>query len=306
MNRAYHLGALKLDSDLELLGLIPWDGPQNTRADVTVRLGMVAPQLERPDTVAPIFQTKGRGEYLLALPGTGRILVQDGRQVTVNPDPAADPIDICAVLSTTVQAVLWHQRGLLPLHACAVSVNGRVLALAGPSACGKSVLAALLSGMGHQVMADDICVVDVQAGAGVRMPPITPHLRLWRDALNRLGIAPEGLRRTLSTKEQFLSEGHDASGREPRALAAVVVLTRLSGGALSIKRLHGALAVRALHDVVHTQRPARALGCDREIFAALARLANEGVRVWRLEIPDDPASLGDAARLALSALEAQG
>jgi hypothetical protein len=36
---------------------------------VVLRLGKVPPRLETPDHIAPIFQTRGRGEYLLALPG---------------------------------------------------------------------------------------------------------------------------------------------------------------------------------------------------------------------------------------------
>src|SRR5205085_1412829 len=127
MSHAYRLSALKLESDLDLPELMPWDGPDDISADLTFRLGKVPLRLEAPDHVAPVFQTKGHGRYLLALPGTGRILVQDGRRVTIDPDPEADPTDICAFLTSTIQAVLWHQRGLLPLHACAVAVDGRAV-----------------------------------------------------------------------------------------------------------------------------------------------------------------------------------
>jgi len=135
--------------------------------------------------------------------------------------------------------------------------------------------------------------------------PISPHLRLWRDALDHLGIPAEGLRRALSAKEQFHVDRHAGCVRQPQKLAAVVVLTRRSGGALSIERLYGPLAVGALRDMVHTRRPARALGRDSEIFAALTRLAAGGVTVWRLRVPDDPARLGEAAEMALAALEAR-
>jgi hypothetical protein len=305
MSPAYRLSALKLDSDLDLPDLMTWDGASDAPADVTIRVDKVPPRLNAPDHVAAVFQTEGDNEYLFALPGTGRIRVQQGRTITVDPDPAADPTDIGAFLTSTVQAVLWHQRGLLPLHACVIVIEGRALGLAGPPASGKSTLAALLADKGHGVMADDIAVIDTRGPTGIKVLPISPHLRLWREALGYLGIPAAGLRRALSAKEQFHVNRLARGVREPQELAAVIVLTRRSGGTLSLERVRGACAVGALRDMIHTRRPARALGRDPEIFSALARLVTAGVTVWRLRVPDDPACLRRAAAMALTALEAR-
>jgi len=299
---AYRLSALKLDSDIDLPELMPWDGRTDDPADITFRFGAVPPRLDEADHVGPVFQTRGRAEYLLNLPGTGRILVRQGSKVTIDADPAADAVDVRAFLVSTVQAVLWHQRGLLPLHACVVALDGRALALAGPAAAGKSTLAAILSAKGCRVLSDDVCVLDVREG-GVMALPVSPHLRLWSDALDHLGIPAGALPRTLSAKEQFLMVDKAGALREPQKLAAVVVLTRRSGGALSLMRIQGSLAVGALRDMVHTRRPARALGRDPEIFAGLTRLAAADAGIWRLRVPDDPGRLGEAAATALTVLE---
>ncbi len=304
MHRAYYLAALKLDCDFDLPGLLPWDGPATVPADVVFRLGRVPTRLEMPDHLAAIFQTRGRSEYLLALPGTARFLVRDGSQVTIELEPGADRNSTRAILAGPIQAVLWHQRGLLPLHANAVLVNGRAVALAGPTASGKSTLAAVLAAMGHQPIADDVCVVDAHVGAECAVLPGSPVLRLWRDTLDHLGIAAEGLPRALSEKEQFFVDRSERFLREPQKLAAVVLLLRRSSGALTIERLHGPDAVGALHRVVHTRRPARALGRDPEIFFALTRLLAARVTVWRLRVPDDLACLSEAASKVLAMLEA--
>src|SRR5262249_17464149 len=89
MTNAFRLSGLKLQSDLDLPALPPWDGPEAAPADVVIRLGKVPSRLDRPDHIAPIFQTGG-GAYLLALPGTGRILVRNGKDVTVEPEAGAD------------------------------------------------------------------------------------------------------------------------------------------------------------------------------------------------------------------------
>jgi hypothetical protein len=303
MSYAYRVCALKIESDLDLPELTPWVGTADSAADVVIRLGKVPSRLAAPGHVAPIFQTRGRAEYLLVLPGSGRVLVSRGTEVTVDLEPAADPTDTRAILTSSILAVLWHQRGLLPLHASVLATHGRALALAGPAASGKSTLAALLSAKGLGIVADDVCVIDARADGNITVLPVSPHLRLWRNTLDHLGIPTEGLLRMLSTKEQFLLDGHASSICEPQRLAAVVVLSRRTGGTISIARHQGALAVGALRDVVHTRKPARALGRDSEIFSALTRLA-ANVAVWRLRVPDDPAFLDDAAAMALGALEA--
>jgi hypothetical protein len=304
MSHAYRLSALKLESDFDLPELLPWDGPVDASADVVVKLGKVPSRLDSPDHIAPIFQTKGRGEYLLTLPGTGRILVQDGARVTVEPEPGADPTDTRAILTGPIQAMLWHQRGLLPLHASVVSVEGRSIALAARSAAGKSTLAAILAATGHQVMSDNIGVVDISPGNEARVLPGSPYLRLWRDALNRLGIAVDGLKRTSSAKERYLVDCLDGSPRKPQKLAAIVLVSRGLTRAVTIARLHGFQATAALHDVVHMRRPARALARDPDIFSILTRLVSSGVTVWRLKVPDDPACLREAAATVPTVLEA--
>jgi hypothetical protein len=306
MSHTYRLCTLKLESDFELPELTAWGGPTDSPADVVFRLGAVPPRLDAPDHVAPIFQTKGHSEYLLALPGTGRILVRNGSHVAIDPEPRADSTDTRAILAGPIQAVLWHQRGLLPLHASSVVVNGLAVALAGPPAAGKSTLAAALSAEGHKILADDVCVVDVGDGADVTVLPGFPRLRLWRDALDRLGIAAKGLQRALSSGEKYFVDPCEGFACEPQKLGAVIVLSRGASVTPTIDRLRGAHIIGALHEIVHTRRPARALGRHTQIFAALTRLAPTRVTVWRLKVPDDPACLNETATKVLTTLEARG
>jgi hypothetical protein len=303
MNYAYRLATLKLESDLELLELSPWDGPAAAQADVAVRFGKVPLRFETPDRVEAIFQTRGRDEYLLSLPGTGRILIRHGREVTVEPEADADPLYTRALLTGPMQAMLWHQRGLLPLHANAVAIGDRAVALAGPSAAGKSTLAAILARDGHLILADDVCAVDIGANPprATVLPGVAP-LRLWRDTIERLGLPLNGLRRALSDKEKFLVDRWSGC-REPRRLAAVIVLARRMNVALAIERLEGPLVDRMLRGVVHMRRQARALCREEDVSAGLAQMTQAGVTVWRLKVPDDPGCLEQAAAKVKDVLE---
>jgi len=298
MTQAYHFNGLKLESDFHLPALAPWDGPRHARTDIVVRQAEVSPQLDSPDHVAPVFQTKGASEYLLALPGTGRILVRNGEEVLVDAEPGADP---STILGGTLQAMLWHQRGLLPLHGSVVVASDQAIALCGHSAAGKSTLAAVLAGRGHAVVADDVCVIDpektqVLAGCG--------RLRLWRDALDRLSVQIQTLERAARDKEKYVLDCGVRSAQARHPLAAVILLSRQQSGAVMIERLRGARAAVALHRVVHMRRPAAALDRGPDIFAALTRLVAAGVTVWRLRVSRGVPSLDEAATLALGVLKA--
>jgi hypothetical protein len=294
MSHAYRLSALKLLSDIELPELMPWDGGGDAPADLVFRVGEVpiGPDAS-DDTLARV-----RDRYLMGYPGETRILIENGRDITVEPACGIDSTDIRSILMAPVQAVMWHQRGLLPLHASAVATNGRAVALAGPSGAGKSTLAAALSGKGLEVLADDICVIDASDGADVL--PSTPRLRLWRDSLEHFGIAADGLPRALSRREKYLIECGDWSSPQRRKLAAVVLLSRETESGVDLEQLRGVRSMIELQNVVHMLPAARALGLGPAIFAALTSLPAAGVMVWRLAMPDDRAYLDEAAARILT------
>ncbi|MEA2904155.1 MAG: hypothetical protein QOI12_1542 [Alphaproteobacteria bacterium] len=302
MNYVYRLASLKLASEFELPGLTAWEGPADAAADLIFRVGNVPVRLHNADHVAPLFQTRGRSEYLLALPGSARILIRNGREVTIESEAGIDPTGVRALLGGPVQAVLWHQRGLLPLHANVVVINGHAVALAGHSAAGKSTLAAVLMAHGHTMMTDDICVVEARAGADPRVLPGYPRLRLWRDTLDHLGIATEGLSRALFGKEKYFVDCADGAPSSPQRLAAVILLSRraTASDTVALAPLHGFDATVELQRVVHMRRPAHALGRGADVFAALTHLA-AGASIWRLNVPDDPAFLDRAAEKVLTA-----
>jgi hypothetical protein len=299
--RSYRLCGLKLDSDFDLPALPEWDDPAEAPADVSCRRGVVPSCLKQPDYIAPIFQTSGAGEYLLVLPGTGRILLRAGNDITVEPEFGPAPSNLSTILAGPIQAVLWHQRGLLPLHASVVVIEGRAVALCGDGAAGKSTLAAVLAAQGYHVIADDIGVVDTRGSEEVLAPPGGARLQLWRDALVELGVATDGLKRAPPHQEKYF---FDCRGRIPferYELAAVVQLVRNALPPARLVRLRGAQAANALYNCVHSQRSARALGRAQPIFAAFPRMAFAGVEFWRLMVPEGLAGLREAAARLLAA-----
>ena len=301
---AYDLNGLKLESDFPLPAFAAWDGSRDAFADVAIRRGKVPSRLDRPDHVAPLFQTSGAGEYLLVLPGTGRFLVRGGSEIAVEPETDTAATNLSAILAGPVQAALWHQRDLLPLHASVVVIKGRAIALCGCGAAGKSTLAAILAAQGYDVIADDICVVDARSNGKVLVPPCRAKLQLWPDALAGLGIATDGLKRAVPDKERYLHECGSSMPPQPQRLAAVVSIVRHHTlPPATFERLRGTQAADALHDSVHSPRSAAALGRAQAIFTAFARMAAAGVSFWRLTVPEGQPGLREAAAKLLATLE---
>jgi hypothetical protein len=112
------------------------------------------------------------------------------RTIVVHRASEADPRLIPIFLEGNVLAHALAADGLLVLHATAVEVGGRALAIVGPSGAGKSTLGALLCAAGARLVADDALRVDA-TGSGVVCFPGSRGLRL-RKAAASLGREIEG------------------------------------------------------------------------------------------------------------------
>jgi hypothetical protein len=176
----------RLASDVQLGELAPAT-LDDSRPQVILRLGRVAPRLPGASASFGGLQVAGPAA-LLTLPGIGRFLLDEGREIVVDPHPRVSDRNLRLFLLGSVLGVLCHQRGLLPLHANAIVAGPGAVAFAGPSGAGKSTLAAEFQRRGFRLLADDVCMVDFdENGAALAWPGI-PRLKLWADAANRFGL----------------------------------------------------------------------------------------------------------------------
>lgn len=264
----------RVASDLPLPDLPPWTGADR-EPDLEVRLGEVPDHLPAAVHSGPLLQVASDGTCRYALDGIAAFLVEGGRRVTVQPRMAPDAPDIRVLLLGSVFGFLCHQRGLLPLHAGCVEVGGRAVALAGASGMGKSTLTAAFRRRGHPVLADDVTVVHVAAEGGPRVLPAFPRLKLWRDAIDGLGLRVDGLERSRLGLEKFnlpLAVGFRA---EPLPLAAIYMLETVNDRRhAGIVPLRGVDLMVALTGIVYRRMMAIHAGRQGVMMAGLIRLAS--------------------------------
>lgn len=91
---------------------------------------------------------------------------------------AATIDDASLVFPNTVLSVALGTRHDVMLHASAVAIEGRTLAICGTSMSGKTTLATSLSLAGAAVVTDDALRLNIKSGAPLRCFPGVPELRL--------------------------------------------------------------------------------------------------------------------------------
>ena len=271
----YAAYGLALDSDLELPDL---EVVAAATPDITVRLGGV-------DDPAPEAQHRPNGMWVedgrvgIDVPEVARYSCEGGTRITVQPVPGATDDMLRLFLLGSALGILLAQRGHLVLHGNAFRVGEACAVVVGRSGAGKSTLAAEMHRRGHAVLSDDVVPVD----AGGRALPGWPRMKLWRDALDRIGLPSDDLRRVNPSYEKF-HVPLDRPDLGPLPVRWIYMLDRHEGP-LRIEPLTGATVFDCLHE--HAYRNEVLVGALRAShFARSAELAGR-VRFARVFRPYD-------------------
>jgi len=166
--------------------------------------------------------------------------------LTVTPDPTADPGIVDLVAWGAPIAALLTLAGECVLHASAVDIHGRAIAIAGPSGAGKTTLAAALCREGARLAADDLLRIDLTTMWCFRG---TTALRLRPNAAVLAANLPGHLRHP--TADGRCAAHFAATQADALPLAAVLV-PRWSS-AVGFRYLRGVEAVMALAPAARVQ-----------------------------------------------------
>ena len=134
--------------------------------------------------------------------------------------------DACTYLLGPVMGFVLRLRGTVCLHASAVDVDGRAIALVGLPGAGKSTTAAAFASAGFPVLSDDIVALADQ-GTQFLVQPGYPRVNLWPDSVRRLFGAEDALPRITPTWEKRylpLEENGHHFASSPLRLGAIYIL----------------------------------------------------------------------------------
>ena len=178
-------------SDIPLTGL-PTSVRGNKNVDIHIRVAPGHSPSVAKNWGRGVLEHSGEG-WLIKIHGIADFEVIGGRQIQVWPVAAATRKDIEIFLFGLAWATLCHQRGVLPLHASAITTKRGITAFAGPSGVGKSTTAALMSSIGYGLVTDDILAVTFNPEAVPGAWPYLRRLKLQCGPIDQLALTPAEL-----------------------------------------------------------------------------------------------------------------
>jgi hypothetical protein len=219
---------------------------------------------------------------LIKIHGVADFEIREGRQILVWPASGATQKDIEIFLLGQAWATLCHQRGTLPLHASAIVTKRGIAAFAGRSGAGKSTTAALLNGLGYELIADDIISINFDHNLSPGAWPYLRRFKLHLDSIAQLGLTPsEIVSDKLDNKKFFVPPKYEA-GQKWRRLDRLYLLENGAGEpGICIEQITGADAVRALVDHTYQFRFIHETGMLGEHLLFCTKLAAK-ILIYRL------------------------
>ena len=278
----YYYGGLTFQSAVAL-PLMPHKAPASS-ADVDVTFGPLPEALAECLRAKPHFQMYADGTAILRSPDGIRLMFYNGRSLRIEVPEGLDARLVQSWLIGPGLGLILHQRGMPPLHACAVSKAGRALAIAGDSGAGKSTTARALMERGYDLMAEDQAVIDP---ASPTLFPGVPDLRRWAVAARQYGEKTDERARVGAHEDKFtISASRARFDHTPRPLTALFLLSSDPAEQPVSRRLSGGAAAHALHRHIFRQRLATFMGHGAEMFRWATTLAAQ-VPVFEVRRPHD-------------------
>ena len=241
--------------------------------DVVVRYGPV------PAIADPVFNGTYNqiefvaGEFRYNKTGVTRALVRDGNEIRLQRVPFVHDDEVRYTFLTIVMSALLLQRGILSLHASAISTPRGALLFVGRSGAGKSTLAAEFVRRGYRMQADDITPILLEGDRPVVLSGF-PQLKLCLDAAAHLEQPTEGVARVRPTEDKLSVLEHDRFTREPSDLLAILRLEPAAVEDIEMQRLDSVEKFQTLVEYTFNQSFLDGLGKREHHFHQVVKVGH--------------------------------
>jgi hypothetical protein len=152
---------------------------------------------------------------------------REGREILAHWPEGYTLEDACTYLVGPVIAFVLRLRGVTCLHASAIAVGDRAIALMGAPGAGKSTTAAAFAHRGFPVLSDDVVALS-DRGDHFLVQPGYPRVNLWPDSVRTLCGSEDALPHITPTwgkRYLPLGENGHSFGSKPLRLGAIYILS---------------------------------------------------------------------------------
>jgi len=206
--------------------------------------------------------------------GTRIVVDADGTQIWAVGANGATVEDTATYLLGPALGFVLRLRGITCLHASAIAIDGKAIAIVGDAGMGKSSTAAAFARLGFPIITDDVAPLR-DHGTRFEIDAAYPRIRLWPDSVESLFGSADALPRITPTWDKRyldLNQSQFEFTHQALELAAIYVLApRVSDAVPRVEEL-GARA--GLMTLVAESYSRRCLAASQRAleFDVLARL----------------------------------
>ena len=220
----------------------PVDNP-----DAVVELGTV-PELVKERRAGGIVAEFKETFCWFLIEGLGYYYVENGNRIVIEKVGENSECSIMTYLSGVAFALLFTQKGYVPLHGSVLDYKGKGCLISGTSGSGKSSTAFELLKRGATFVADDVAMVDSD---NMTVNPGFPIQRLCEDQVERLGLDKKELSYLGEKKNKYARRlKPDEYIYEKRHFDAMFRIKRYDGDELICEEITGADKVKIVVDNV--------------------------------------------------------
>lgn len=287
----YKAYGIIFESELVLPELIP---VTDQDSDVYIKYGTVPDHLPNIKGSGVLYESSP-GDFIFKLDSVAKYRVRNGAEIIVDPNSTASLEEIRLFLLGPTLGALIHQRGLLPISGSAIAVSNGGLIISGESASGKSTLTAALSIKGYRILSDDITVVSSNNEGNFKIYPGIPHLKLWKDVIDQLGLN-YNYSKARPQLEKFIlpldNKFHDGM-LTPKN---IVVLSSKNNKDFTYESLFGIEKFNLLKENTYRYHFLEGLGLTKKHFETLSLFTNQ-IYLSRIGRPSSPFMLNELVEL---------
>lgn len=275
----YKAFGLNLESDFILNGLFPSDGPTQVRiieGEVSVKF---------PGPIGEnAYWSEGKDKFAFRIIGVGAFLINSGSEITIQSDTQMPDDRRALYILGTCMGALLLQRGLIPMHGSALSLNNNEVIFTGNSGAGKSTLTASLIKRGYSFLADDISALQVKENGDAWIIPAFPKQKLCGDAATIIFGGLDGLERIKGIRDKYHVPSSDQFITESRKLCALFELATHAGSEVELEEVVGTEKLAVIIRNTYKLLLIEAKGIEAEHFQQCSKIAAT-IKVYKLKRP---------------------
>jgi len=257
---------LNIDSEIQLSELIvPTKGFEDEEIDVSITLGKVPDYIQDVNVSTPYVQIS-KNQFILRIPDKLCLLVENGCRIIVEPLVGCSTKEASVYVLCSAFGALFHQRGIIALHASVLKVGDFCAVFCGESGAGKSTLARSLIERGYELQGDDLGVIHFHKNNVPYVYPAYPQMKLWNESLEVLGHTSEGLSKVMPDMDKYRVPADGFFHKKPLKLGKVYMLSYDENTSVELSHVTGFKKFNLLMENIYRIEFAHAMERTSQVF----------------------------------------